>query len=261
MPSTPSIKHANHRVYQVTHEKKRALLELILATNETQKVLLLCKENAQIFDDLARENLTISDDAHIDTLSAASYDLLISFDLPSDAATYMKRIALAKEKALLLLDASEQNSLYRIEVLLGRAIKQESPEGFGYPAKEEKKRKPLQKIEPQAKRAYDKKLHEKPRNSEEKPKGEKKFFKKEGEKKPFKKSDKPFKEKGQQGKKPNKFLGYDENGKAIFSGKSGERNHRYDGKPKDAPKAAQPKKTGKTINIKELKKKEDSKES
>ena len=56
-------------------------------------------------------------------------------------------------------------------------------------------------------------------------------------------------------KAPNKFLGKDENGKAIFSGKSGERNHRYDGTPKDRYNA--PKKVGKAIKIKSRKPSED----
>jgi hypothetical protein len=53
-------------------------------------------------------------------------------------------------------------------------------------------------------------------------------------------------------KKPNKYLGKDANGKAIFSGKSGERNHRYDGTPRD--KNTSTKLTGKTINVKAKKK-------
>ena len=51
------------------------------------------------------------------------------------------------------------------------------------------------------------------------------------------------------------LLGYDDNGKAKFSGKSGDRNHRYDGTPKDKWDA--PKKVGRKINIKALKPKEE----
>ncbi|MCK4975215.1 MAG: hypothetical protein KAR81_08165, partial [Sulfurimonas sp.] len=57
-------------------------------------------------------------------------------------------------------------------------------------------------------------------------------------------------------KAPNKFLGKDENGKGIFSGKSGDRNHRYDGTPRD--KYSAPKKVGRKINIKARKPKEES---
>lgn len=87
------------------------------------------------------------------------------------------------------------------------------------------------------------------RKSYEKPKYDKP--KKEGEtseRKPF--------EKPKYDKKPNKFLGKDESGKAKFSGKSGERNHRYDGKPKESIEA--PKNVGRKISIKALKPKEPS---
>ncbi|PHQ90786.1 MAG: hypothetical protein COB42_04615 [Sulfurimonas sp.] len=49
------------------------------------------------------------------------------------------------------------------------------------------------------------------------------------------------------------FVQKNEKGKAIFSAKSGERNHRYDG----APKGKAPKLTGKKIHIKTLKKNKD----
>jgi hypothetical protein len=277
MSFTPAIKHANHRIYQVIQEQKKALTELLLSQNSDASVLIVAQNDLSFLQEaLVHPKLTLADDTALENLSQ-SYDILISYDLPNEAQTYLKRLSFAKDKAFLLLDAHEQNALYQIEVLLGRAIKQESLEGFGYPIKEEIKKEPLHKKTPNEKRVYDKKIHEKPRNSQTKyaDKGEKKPFKKsdkpfkEGEKKPFKKSDKPFTEGGkkpyakkeQQGKKQNNFLGYDENGKAIFSGKSGERNHRYDGKPKEFSDATQakPKKVGKTINIKELKKKPEEK--
>lgn len=67
----------------------------------------------------------------------------------------------------------------------------------------------------------------------------------------FKKEYKP-KEHFKKEKKPNKYLGKDANGKALFSGKSGERNHYYDGTPKEK----NTKLTGKTIQVK-VKKKEN----
>ncbi len=70
-------------------------------------------------------------------------------------------------------------------------------------------------------------------------------------KKPYDKNAKPdFKKPYDRDKKDSKFLGKDENGKAIFSGKSGERNHRYDGsKREDTPVLS-----GKKINVKVFKK-------
>ena len=68
---------------------------------------------------------------------------------------------------------------------------------------------------------------------------------------------KPFEKPKRDDKKPNKFLGKDENGKAIFSDKSRDRNHRYDGTPKERYEA--PKNVGRKITIKERKPKEDPK--
>ena len=89
---------------------------------------------------------------------------------------------------------------------------------------------------------------------EPKPKKEYKSDDKKDFKKDFKKSDKDDKW-AKKKKEPNKYLGKDENGKAIFSGKSGERNHRHDGTTRDA--SYPPKKVGRKINIKSLKKSED----
>ncbi|MEO1954850.1 MAG: hypothetical protein ABGW74_09105 [Campylobacterales bacterium] len=103
-----------------------------------------------------------------------------------------------------------------------------------------------------AKKRYDEKTGNVEKKDFDKPKFDKPKFDKP--KKEFKKSDRsetPDKWKKKK-KAPNKYLGKDENGKAIFSGKSGERNHRYDGTPRDKYDA--PKKSGKKIKIKSLKK-------
>lgn len=104
-------------------------------------------------------------------------------------------------------------------------------------------------------------------NSERKPFDKPKWDKpkrdgESSERKPFDKPkwDKPKfdgeKKYDKSGKKPNKFLGKDENGKAKFSGKSGERNHKHDGKPRENIEA--PKNVGRKITIKERKPKDES---
>jgi hypothetical protein len=114
-----------------------------------------------------------------------------------------------------------------------------------------KRRKPLTKeqISEIARQRHEDATVEKPKKEySEKPKRD---FKEKGD---FKKgsSDERWAKKK---KEPNKFLGKDENGKAIFSGKSGDRNHRHDGTPRnkyDAPKAG-----GKRISIKARKPKSE----
>lgn len=118
---------------------------------------------------------------------------------------------------------------------------------------EKPERKPFDKPK------YDKPKYDKPKRegerSERKPFDKPKFDKpkKDGEKSEQKAYDKPKRD----DKKSNKFLGKDESGKAKFSGKSGERNHRYDGTPKEKYEA--PKNVGRKISIKERKPTEDSK--
>ena len=183
--------------------------------------------------------------------------MLISYDLPIKAIVYMARVSKATSSAILMLDSSEQKELYHTEMLLGRAIKQEIIEGFGYPVVEKSPEKPGPKkmtkdqIKEVAKKRYDEKTQE-PQEKTYKPKRDygdedKKSYDKGGQKKDFKKSDSSGKW-DKKKKEENKFLGYDDNGKAKFSGKSGDRNHRHDGTPKDKWDA--PKKVGRKINIK-----------
>ena len=172
----------------------------------------------------------------------------------------MARLSKATKKAVMLLDESEQKGVHSIEMLYGRAIKQEALEGFMYEVVAKKElpegaRKPLTKaqISEIAKKRHEDATVEK-----------KKFVKKDADKRDFSKD--KFKGKPRDDSKsdnrwekkkkaPNKFLGKDENGKAIFSGKSGDRNHRYDGTQRDKYDA--PKKVGKKINIKARKPKDD----
>ncbi len=103
----------------------------------------------------------------------------------------------------------------------------------------------------------------KPRDDKKefKPRDDKREFKPRDDKKEFKpkyeKSDEKPYDKNKQANKKNKFLGKDENGKGLFSGKSGDRNHRYDGSAREQYDA--PKKVGKAINIKSLKDKKETK--
>ena len=137
----------------------------------------------------------------------------------------------ATEMALILLDAKEQSKLYPIETVLKRVIKQEIIEGFEY---EQDLKLTIAQEKPKREYAFK-------TDTEDKAKADKK---------PYDKS----KQWGKKEKAPNKFLGKDENGKALFSGKSGDRNHRYDGTQKSKYNA--PKKVGRKISIKALKPKE-----
>ena len=141
--------------------------------------------------------------------------------------------------------------------------KREEGEKKEYRPKREDGDKPKRDFKPKREEGEKPKRDFKPRTEN----GEKKEFrpKRDDDKRDFrpkkdegeKRSYKPDEKKNDswaKKKKSNTFLGHDENGKAKFSGKSGERNHRYDGTKKETFDA--PKKPARTINIKERKKEE-----
>lgn len=223
-----TLKHNKHRVHPCPNDKKLSLLTLLIEQNSNlDAIVITTQDSSPIKNKLKNENIKVLSDNELLELPELKCKLLISYDLPSSADVYIQRISRATESALILLDISEQKQLYPIETLLKRVIKQEIIAGFEY---EEQASLKIAKAALKPKREYALK-----QDTNSKPKHEKKSF------------NKPKKD----SKKPNKFLGKDENGKAIFSGKSGERNHRYDGKPKDGQVAS--KSTGRKISIKERK--------
>ena len=246
--NTISIKPANHKIYQCPHAKKNELLNKLIAESKAKDILVVCSKNIEdVKSCVVNSEVRVIEDRELVKDKELRCELLISYDLPIKAIVYMARVSRASDAAFMLLDESEQKDLYQTEMLLGRAIKQETVEGFEYPVVEKKEpafkgKKPLTKdeIKEVAKKRYEAKTQE--------PKPKKEF------KKDFDKSDSSDKWEKKK-KAPNKFLGKDDNGKAIFSGKSGERNHRYDGTPKD--KYAAPSKVGRKISIKSRKPKED----
>ncbi|MDD3505996.1 MAG: hypothetical protein PHX65_05535, partial [Sulfurimonas sp.] len=276
-----TLKHNKHRIHPCPNAKKLSLLNLLIEQNNNlDTIVVTTQDSSTIKNGLKNENVKVLSDTELSKLPELKYELLISYDLPSDANLYISRVIRATECALILLDISEQKQLYPIETLLKRVIKQEIIAGFEYEEQENMKiAKPALKskreyaFNPDAdtKPKYEKKSSDKPRydkpksddnkrKSFEKPKYDKPKSGAEGfERKPFEKPKrdgesserKPFEKPKRDSKKPNKFLGKDENGKPKFSGKSGERNHRHDGKPKEGQQA--PKNVGRKISIKERK--------
>jgi hypothetical protein len=189
------------------------------------------------------DNVTILSDDELKD-STKTYELLISYDLPATPTLYINRLFCATEMALILLDVNEQKKLYPIETVLKRVIKQEIIEGFEY---EEIKKMKIAKEKPVREYEFKKEYDDKPKRE---------YDKSKKSDKPRKSDDEKAKQWEKKDKSKNKFLGKDENGKGIFSGKSGERNHRHDGTPKE--KYGAPKKVGRKIEIKARKPKKES---
>ena len=240
----PSIKPNNHKVHPCANERKIPLIKAIISKNEDKEIIITTSgDTTELKSEISAKNVRIFTDKELVKDENLSCEMLISYDLPKKAIIYMAKLSHTTSQALLILNKSEQNLLYSIETLLGRVIKQEIIEGYEEPKPEQAdEKKPYIKkmtkdqIKEEAKKRYEDSTQEKPKKEY---------------------SDKPKDERWEKKKKePNKFLGKDDNGKAIFSGKSGDRNHRYDGTPKERYGA--PKKKGRTINIKALDKKAKS---
>lgn len=283
-----TIKHNKHRIHPCPKDKKLSLLNFLITQNQDLDIIIAAADDTQFIKEaINHSGIKILNDKELLKLPELKCDLLISYDLPSSGILYMARLAKATQGAIVLLDKDEQKQLYPIETLLGRVIRQEVIKGFEYqveikkeqkefeqPKKDSKKpfRKPFEKSKKEGgesqRKPFDEPKYNKPKRDADKP--ERKGFDKpkydkpkrendNSNRKPYDKSidkseQKSFDKPKRENKKPNKFLGKDENGKAIFSGKSGERNHRYDGTPRDKQEA--PKKEGRKISIKERKPKE-----
>ncbi len=250
MPSqTPTLKRHNHRVHPCKDEKKEELLELLLSQNTDKKIFVVSSTKTELTS--TQENVTIVSDEELAKMTDAKCDMMISFNLPSKASKYMQRITHTNTYALILVNPSEEKVIHPIETLIGRTIMQELIEGFSEVQEQKQAQPSLKSLNPTEAR------EERKREFLGHPKEEKKP-REDREQKSY--DDKPRSDKAHSDKKPwekkerkeNKFLGKDEKGKAMFSGKSGERNHHYDGTPKNKA----PKLTGKKISIKGAKKKD-----
>ena len=196
MPASKiTIKPNNHRIYQTPKAKKIELLNKLIADSSSEDILVVCsKEVQELQTQLTNQSIKVVEDRELVKDKELTCDFLISYDMPIEAIVYVERVGRAKEKAVMLLDEQEQRLLYKIEMLLGRAIKQEKVEGFEYPQKVKREsdrpvRKKLTKEEIQAiaKKRFEKSTQEKPKFDKEKSDRDdarkpKKEFKKEGKK-------------------------------------------------------------------------------
>lgn len=251
MSSTkPTIKATNHCVHPCPNDKKLALVKELIAQNSSEDIIVVASLDTKSIEEFLQDSkIKVIDDRTLIKDSELSCSYLISYDIPAKAVIYMARLSHTTAKAALLVNETEQKLLYPIETLLGRVIQQKPITGFEYVVVEKPKQDPKapkklskERIKEIAKKNYDEKV-DTPKPESQRPKRE------------HKSNDEKASQWEKKKKAPNKFLGKDDDGKAIFSGKSGERNHRYDGTPRDRYDA--PKKVGRKINIKALKKDTD----
>jgi len=165
-----TIKPNNHRIYQCPQDKKIELLKKIIEQNSSEDILVVCSSEVDsLKEKLSEQNIKVVEDREVVKDKTITSDFLISYDMPIEAIVYVERLGRARQKAIMLLDESEQKALHSIEMLLGRAIKQEKIEGFEYPqkAKPLAKRTVIKKLSAQeikevAKKRYESSTREKP---------------------------------------------------------------------------------------------------
>jgi hypothetical protein len=167
-----TIKPTNHRIYQCRADKKTALLNKLIAESEYEDIIVVCsREPEAVREALQNSDVKVVEDRDFVRDAKAQCAYLISYDMPIEAIVYVARVSKATHKAVMLLDEEEQKSLYKIEMLLRRAIKQEKIEGFEYPQKELKERNtPVRrKLSKEEIKEVAKKRYEKSTKEDEKP--------------------------------------------------------------------------------------------
>jgi len=195
------IKRHNHRVHPCDRSQKLDLLKHLITTHADKEILVIAAQEITALEDkIDADNVTFVSDSQLLENPKIKCDMIISLDLSDKPENYVKRLNQTKTFALLLADDKDQQELYKIETLMKRTLNKEIIANFE-PASYIKDREAAKDLK--ARQEYNIK------NQEERDEKRKKAWAKQ--------------------KKESKYLGKDEDGKPIFSGKTGERNHRYDG--------------------------------
>lgn len=231
------IKRQNHRIHPCNSDQKTPLTQFLIQNHAGKSILIVTSNDAEGLTDLAStKNITVLSDTELAKAPDLRCDVLISYDLPEKAILYMSRFARASEYALILLDSEDQKRLYPIELLNGRTIVQEIIQGFepNFGIAVENIQKAQVKAEKEARKEYfaiqDAKKKESRQKRDARPE-RKRDDAPRGERRPPREEDDGFNAKKQHNAKP-RYIGKDENGKAIFEGKTRERNHYIDGTPR-----------------------------
>ncbi len=267
---TLTIKRQNHRIHPCEQKLKNKLLNILITQNSGKNILIVTATGPLVLEDFpAVENVFIRSDSELTEAAELRCDLLISYDLPADAIVYMARLARTDSHAVILLDRSEQTQLYPIERLLGRSIRQEIITGFEplidtmetkrendkefrREKREQRDERPPRDDRPRKDdraRRDDKRSDKRPyesnkrddKRTDRKPYDNDKRDDRRPARKPYESDAKKPESRVKKSSGASRYIGKDENGKPMFSGKSGERNHGYDGKPKEAQDRAKSK--------------------
>jgi len=195
------IKRHNHRVHPCDRSQKLELLKHLISLHSDKEILVIAAQDISALDDkIDADNVTFVADSELLEDPKVKCEMIISLDLSANPENYVKRLNQTNTFALLLADDKDQQELYKIETMMKRTLTKEVITNFE-PASYIKDREAAKDLK--ERQEYNRK------NQEERDEKRKKAWAKQ--------------------KKESKYLGKDEDGKPIFSGKTGERNHHYDG--------------------------------
>jgi len=201
---TLHIKRHNHRVHPCDRTQKLDLLKYLITLHSDKEILVIATQDISTLDEqIDADNVSFVHDAVLLESPKVKCDMIISLDLAATPENYAKRLNQTNSLALLLADEKDQQSLYKVETFLKRTLTKEIIDAFEPQA---------HKADREASADLKERQEYNRKNQEERDEKRKKAWAKQ--------------------KKESKYLGKDEDGKPIFSGKSGERNHRFDGTPR-----------------------------
>ena len=121
-----TLKHNKHIIHPCPNDKKLELLTRLINENETKTIFVISSQKLSLS---SSDTVKIMNDKELEK-EDSTCNLVISYDLPDEVSTYVKRMQRTDESAIILLDTNEQTKLYPIETYLKRVIRQDQIEGF-----------------------------------------------------------------------------------------------------------------------------------
>ena len=119
-----TIKRHNHKLHICQEGQKQGLLSHILDLYPNQTILLLSDTNTTTTE-VKDKQLTLSNDVELEKFPEQKWDVVISYEVPTDSDAYLERMNRANQFVILLAYESEEKLLYPLEIALGRSILRE----------------------------------------------------------------------------------------------------------------------------------------
>ena len=114
---TISIKRHNHRIHPCDQTQKADLLNFLIAQNSGTNILVVTANDTEAVKNLLNDaSIVVANDSELAKSAELQGDLLISYDLPNSAVSYMLRLSRAKTHAIILLDEYQRSQRKREKI-------------------------------------------------------------------------------------------------------------------------------------------------